>query len=159
MTTREFGFCTEIEGPAETVFEIVADMPNYGRWLPNSSAFGGTVNVAPYPVQLGTTYLDSGPIEKPGVVTEFDPPLHIAFRHTVQLRQRLLNTDIDARIRYSFKPMRNGRTFVDRRLTLGFDLRGTQRLALPLVLYGFRKENDRTLAALKNHVEGLEARK
>lgn len=154
MTTREFKFCTEIEGPAEKVFEVVADMPNYGRWLPNSSAFGGTINVTPYPVQLGTTYLDAGPIEKPGVVTEFDPPLHISFRHTVQLRQGFLNTDIEAQIRYTFAP-KNGRTFVDRRLTLCFDLRGVRRLVLPLILYGFRKENDRTLAALKNYVEAL----
>jgi RHS repeat-associated protein len=37
----------------------------YARWLPNSSAFGGTVNVTPYPVRLGTTIevIDSfGPV-------------------------------------------------------------------------------------------------
>jgi Polyketide cyclase / dehydrase and lipid transport len=140
-------------GTPETIFDLVADMPSYGRWLPNSNAFGGTVDVTPYPVRLGTTYLDSGPILKPGSVTEFDPPRHISFHHTVQLRQGLLNTSVDAQIRYSFEPKEGG-TFVERRLLLTFDLKGIVRLALPLILFGFRKENDRTLAALKKYVEG-----
>jgi hypothetical protein len=154
MTDIELRFGTEIAGSAEAIFDIVADMPKYGRWLPDSSAFGGTTNVTPYPVKLGTTYLDAGPIEKPGVVTEFDPPHHISFRHTVRVRQHFLNTDIDAHIRYTFEP-KDGRTVVDRMLRLRFNLRGIQRLVLPIILYGFRKENDRTLAALKRYVETL----
>jgi uncharacterized protein YndB with AHSA1/START domain len=152
MTTKDLRFTTQIHGAPETIFDLVADMPNYGRWLPNSSAFGGTVGVTPYPVRLGTTYLDTGPINKPGSVTEFDPPRHISFHHTVQLRQGPLNTDVDARIRYIFEP-HDGGTFVERRLVLTFDLRGVARLALPIILRGFRKENDRTLAALKRYVE------
>src|SRR3974390_206959 len=99
MVTRILNFTAQIYGLAEIIFDLVADMPNYGRWLPDSSAFGGTIDVKPYPVQLGTTYLAAGPILKPGSVTEFDPPRHIAFHHTVQLRQGPLNTDVDARIR------------------------------------------------------------
>ncbi len=45
-------------------------MPNYGRWLPGSEAFGGTTEISPYPVRLGTTYLDAGPAgQRPGSVT------------------------------------------------------------------------------------------
>lgn len=150
--TRDLRFTISIAGTADTIFDLVADMPCYSRWLPNSSAFGGTVNVSPYPVQLGTNYLDAGPIEKPGVVTEFDRPLRIGFRHTVQIRTSLLRTDVEARIRYSFEP-RAGGTFVERRLALTFNLHGLQKLALPVLLYGFRKENLRTLAALKHYVE------
>lgn len=151
-TRRELKFTARIRGPQNVIFDLIADMPNYGRWLPNSSAFGGTVNVTPYPVRLGTTYLDAGPIEKPGVVTEYDPPKHVSFHHTVQLRRLVLNTDVDARIRYTFG-VDDGGTFVDRRLVLTFDLRGISCLALPFLLYGFRKENNRTLAALKRYVE------
>jgi hypothetical protein len=79
-------------------------MPNYGRRLRDSSAFGGTVDATPYPVRPGTTYLDAGPTPKPGSVTEFDPPKHLSFHHTVQLRRSFLNTDVDARIRYTFEP-------------------------------------------------------
>lgn len=153
MITRELRFTTQIAGSPESVFDFVADMPNYGRWLPNSSAFGGTIDVSPYPVRLGTTYLDSGPILKPGKVTEFERPKHISFQHTVQIRQGPLNTDVDAKIRYTFESHEGG-TFVDRRLALGFALRGISRMALPILIYGFRKENLRTLAELKRYVEG-----
>jgi uncharacterized protein YndB with AHSA1/START domain len=152
VPTRALRFTALIKGPQEIIFDLIADMPSYNRWLPDSSAFGGTINVTPYPVRLGTTYLDAGPIEKPGLVTEYEPPKHISFRHTVQLRQGPLNTDVDAAIRYSFEP-KDGGTFVDRRLTLTFQLRGIFKLALPFLLYGFRKENLRTLAALRRYVE------
>jgi Polyketide cyclase / dehydrase and lipid transport len=152
MMTKDLRFAIFIKGSPETIFDLAADMPNYGTWLPDSSAFGGTVEVTPYPVRLGTTYLDAGPIQKPGSVTEYDRPRHISFHHTVQLRRSFLNTDIDARIRYTFEPG-NGGTHVDRRLALTFNLPGVSSLAMPLLLYGFRKENNRTLAALKRYVE------
>ena len=117
MLTRNLRFTAQMLGRAEMIFDLVADMPRYDRWLPHSSAFRGTINVTPYPVGLGTTYLDAGPIEKPGVVTEFDRPSHISFQHTVQIRQRILNTDVEARIRYTFDPNDRG-TFVDRALVL-----------------------------------------
>jgi hypothetical protein len=145
-------FTAQIGGPPEVVFDLVADMPNYSRWLPDSDAFGGTVGVTPYPVRLGTKYLDAGPIEKPGEVTEFDRPRHIGFRHTVMIRRGLLRTDIDARIRYSFEA-RDGGTFVLRELDLEMNLRGLLRLATPVVLRSFRAENVRTLAKLKEFVE------
>ena len=151
-TTRDLRFTTLIGGSPETIFDLIADLPNYGRWLPNSSVFGGTVDVKPYPVRLGTMYLEVGSVQKPGSVTEYDRPKHISFHHTVQLRQRMLSTDVDARIRYTLAS-RDGGTFVDRRLVLTFSLHGLQSLALPLLLDGFRKENNRTLAALKRYVE------
>jgi hypothetical protein len=152
MDTHERIFTTHIQGAATMIFELIADMPNYVLWLPDSSAFGGTINVTPYPVRLGTTYLDAGPIEKPGSVTEYDPPKHISFHHVVQIRRGFLHTDVDARIRYSLQA-RGSSTFVERRLVLMFHLSGILRLALPLLLYSFGKENDRTLAALKRYVE------
>ena len=63
-----------------------------------------------------------------------------------------LNTDVDARIRYTFE-VADGATFVDRRLVHTFDLRGISSMALPLLLFGFRRENNRTLAALRRYVE------
>jgi hypothetical protein len=143
-------FCVNVAAPPGVVFDLVADMPNYGRWLPDSAAFGGTVNVTPYPVRLGTTYLDAGPVEKPGSVTEFDPPRNIAFHHTVQIRSGPLRTDVDARIRYTFDPGQSG-TLVLRDLDLLTDLRGLFKLASPYLLWSFRKENLRTLACLKQY--------
>jgi uncharacterized protein YndB with AHSA1/START domain len=152
MSSSQLRFTSQIAGTAETIFDLVADMPNYRRWLPDSDVFGGTVDVTPYPVRLGTTYLDAGPVEKPGEVTEFDPPRHIGFRHTILVRRPPLHTDIDVRIRYSLTP-NDGGTFVLRELDLIMNLRGLYKLASPLVLRSFRKENVRTLAHLKDYVE------
>src|SRR6516162_7282903 len=139
MSEAHLRFTSRIAAPPEIVFDLVADLPNYGRWLPDSSSFGGTVDVAPYPVRLGTTYPDAGPIQKPGKVTEFERPRHIGFQHTVMIRSPI-KTDVEARIRYTFDPAHGG-TAVLRELDLGIDLRGLVKLLRPALLWGFRKEN------------------
>ncbi|HZW91130.1 MAG TPA: SRPBCC family protein [Myxococcaceae bacterium] len=151
MSEASLKFTSHIAGPPEVIFDLVADLPGYGRWLPDSSAFGGTVDVTPYPVRLGTTYLETGPIQKPGKVIEFDRPRHIGFQHTVMIRSPI-ETDVEARIRYSFEPGQGG-TAVLRELDLVIDLRGPLKLLRPALLWGFREENVRTLACLKRYVE------
>jgi hypothetical protein len=101
---------------------------------------------------IGTTYLDAGPVEKPGKVTEFDPSTHIGFHHTILVRKALLKTGIDARIRYTLTP-NDGGTFVLRELDLLMNLPTLYKLASPFILGSFRKENVRTLDCLKRHVE------
>jgi len=146
-------FTDRIDGSPEVIFDLVADMPNYGRWLPGSQAFGGTTQVSPYPVRLGTTYLDAGPAgQRPGSVIAYDRPRHIAFHHTMLLRQGLLRADIDVDIRYTLEAV-NGGTFVLRDLDLTILIPGLLKIAEPLVLYAFRKENLRILAELKRYVE------
>jgi uncharacterized protein YndB with AHSA1/START domain len=153
MATTHPRFTVRILGPPEAIFELVADMPNYGRWLPGSDAFGGTTEVTPYPVRLGTTYLDSGSAgERRGSVTEYDPPKRIGFHHTMELKKGLLSADIDVHIRCRFEPLERG-TFVSRELDLTIRMPGIMKLAMPLVLYAFRKENVRMLAELKRYVE------
>ncbi len=153
MSTTHPRFTVRIEGSRETIFDLIADMPNYGRWLPGSEAFGGTTEVTPYPVRLGTTYLDAGPAgQRPGRVTEYDPPRHIGFHHTMLLKRGSLTADIEVRIRYTLESM--GReTFVIRELDLTIQMPGLIKLAMPLVLYAFRKENVRMLSELKRYVE------
>jgi uncharacterized protein YndB with AHSA1/START domain len=105
MSTTHPRFTARIEGSPETIFDLIADIPNYGRWLPGSEAFGGTTNVLPCHVRLGTTHLDAGPAgQRPGSVTEYDPPKHIAFHHTMRLNKGPLTANIDAHIRYTFEP-------------------------------------------------------
>jgi len=70
-------------GP-EVVFDLLADMPNYGRWLPRSEQFAGTTDVEPYPVRLGSRYRDGRPGEigkewrgsvvgfRPAITSRFD---------------------------------------------------------------------------------------
>src|SRR6185436_14033137 len=104
MGTSHLRFAARIDGSPETVFDLLADMPHYGRWLPGSDAFGETSRVTPYPVCLGTTYLDAGPAgERPGSVTAFDRPKCLGFDQTMLLKYGPLTADIDIRIRYTFE--------------------------------------------------------
>lgn len=152
MTTHPV-FTARIGASPQTIFDLIADMPNYGRWLPGSNAFGATSKVSPYPVCLGSTYLDGGPLgERPGSVTEYDPPKHIAFHQTMQVKRGPLRADIDVHIRYTLTP-EDGATSVVRALDLTIDMPGVQRLAEPLILRAFGRENARLLAELKRYVE------
>ena len=153
MSTSHPRFTARILGSQETIFDLIADMPNYGRWLPGSEAFGGTTDVSPYPVRLGTTYPDAGPAgQRPGSVTGYDPPKCIAFHHTMLLKRGPLTANIDVHIRYTFEPVERA-TCVIRDLDLTIQMPGLLRVAEPLVVYVFRKENVRILAELKRYVE------
>jgi hypothetical protein len=59
MSTSHPQFTARIEGSPETIFDLIADMPNYGRWLPGSEAFGGTTEVSPYAVRPPTRIVRS----------------------------------------------------------------------------------------------------
>lgn len=158
MSTTHPVFTAHIAGPPELIFDLIADMPNYGRWLPGSQAFGGTTQVTPYPVRLGTTYLDAGPAgERPGVVTEFNPPTQIGFHHTMALRLGPLSGDADVHILYTLEAEAGG-THVVRALDLTLELPGLAKFAKPLIDHAFHKENLRILAELKRYVESLPRR-
>lgn len=153
MGTSHLQYTAQIIGSPETIFDLIADMPNYGRWLPGSEAFGATTQVSPYPVRLGTTYLDAGPAgERAGSVTRFDRPKSIAFHHNMLLKRWPLIANIDAHILYTIEPI-DSITAVTRDIDLTFQIPGIMKLAEPLVLSAFRKENVRLLPALKCYVE------
>jgi uncharacterized protein YndB with AHSA1/START domain len=153
MPTSQLVFTTEIAGPAQTIFDLLADMPNYGRWLPGSEAFGATTQVTPYPVRLGTTYLDAGSLgQRPGTVTEFDPPRRLGFHHTMSLKKGPLTADLDIRIHYVFEHSGKA-TNVIRTLDFAIEIPFLFRFAKPIVLQGLRKENVRILSELKGYIE------
>src|SRR5260370_26922362 len=88
MSTLHPQFTARIDGSPDVIFDLIADMLNYGRWLPGSEAFGGTTEGSPYPVRLGTTYLDAGPAGKPpGSINGYEPPNYIACPHTMLPKQ------------------------------------------------------------------------
>jgi len=153
MSVSHPQFTERINAPPETLFELIADMPNYGRWLPGSDAFGATSEVSPYPVCLGTTYLDAGPSgRRPGSVTAYDPPRSIAFHQTMAVKKGPIAGDVDIRIHYTFEPV-EGATNVVRALDLTIEMHGFSKIAEPVVLAAFRKENARILAELKRYAE------
>jgi hypothetical protein len=44
-------YTADINASPAVLFRLVADMPNYGRWLPGSASYGSTTDVEPYPVK------------------------------------------------------------------------------------------------------------
>lgn len=70
----------------------------------------------------------------------------------MQLKRGPLNGNVDIRIRYTLEPV-EGATSVVRALDLTLNLPGLQRLAEPLIVRAFRRENTRLLAELKRYVE------
>jgi hypothetical protein len=147
-------YASDIAAPPGLLFRLLADLPNYGQWLPGSDDFGHTTDVDPYPVQCGSRYHDG----KPGVagkdwwgtVTGFQPPGSLDFRHTIAVPQ--LRATIDVRIHYCLEP-REAVTQVTRWLVLDFAMPAAARPLRPLVTARFDKENLRTMAALKQHAE------
>ena len=76
---------TVIQAPVSEVFERLADLPGYGRWMHRTGLFRGCRLTSQPPVRRGTTYLDStrmGTFD--GEVTEFVPPTRIAFRENLR---------------------------------------------------------------------------
>jgi uncharacterized protein YndB with AHSA1/START domain len=147
-------YAVEIAAPPALLFRLLADMPNYARWLPGSDAFGHTTDVEPYPVQYGSRYHDG----KPGVagkdwwgtVTGFQPPGSLDFHHTISVPQ--LRATIDARIHYSLEA-HDSITGVTRWLILDITMPAITRPLRRLITASFDRENLRTMAALKHHAE------
>jgi len=54
-----------VAAPPELLFDLLSDLPNYGRWLPPSEQYAGTTDVEPYPVRSGSRYHDGKP-DEPG---------------------------------------------------------------------------------------------
>jgi hypothetical protein len=147
-------YTTTVNAPPEVLFGLLADMPNYGDWLPCSGQFGRTTDVEPFPVRLGTRYHDGKPDEPGkdwwGTVTGFQPPGSLDFHHTITVGQ--IWTTIDVHIHYSLEP-RDGATVVTRWLVLDITLPTAFRPLRPLITARFNKENLRTMAALKKYAE------
>ena len=144
-------FTTLIEGSAETIFGLIADLAHYDRWLPGSKAFGTVTQISPLPIGVGTTYIDAGPSGTTrGKVTDYQPPTRICFHQPMEVKQRLVTGTIDIHLRHTLEPVEK-MTRVNRDLTL--QIHGLLKLAQPFVIAAFRQENERVLLALKLYVE------
>jgi hypothetical protein len=136
------------------LFELLADLPNYGRWLPGSAAFDETTDVEPYPVQLGSRYHDGKPGQPGkdwwGTVTGFQPPGSLDFHHAIHVSQ--LRATIDVHIHYSFEQEADG-TQVTRWLVLDITMPIVLRPLRRLIVKSFDQENVRTMAAVKTYAE------
>ncbi len=153
-------YTSRIAAPPELLFDLLSDMPNYGRWLPSSGQYAGTTDVKPYPVRLGSRYHDGRPDEPGkdwwGSVTGFQRPGSIDFHHTIRVRQ--LRATVDVHIHYSIEEeeqeaQEERRTVVSRWLVLDIGMPAAFRPLRPAITARFDQENLRTMAAVKRYAE------
>jgi uncharacterized protein YndB with AHSA1/START domain len=147
----ELVFTKDIHSPPETVFNLIADLPNYGKWLSTSELFKDVMEISDNPIKLGTTYVDKGQFSTlTGTVTEFDPPRSITFSQGMPFRSVFLTGHLTIDIRYSLEP-RNGGTHVTRIVTL--KMSGLVWLAQPLLIRSIQRESERILDKMKVYLE------
>jgi uncharacterized protein YndB with AHSA1/START domain len=139
-------FTVDIASPVEHVFALIADLPNYHRWLPPSGLYGTTTQVSDTPLTLGTLYVDGKQATLHGRVTEFRPPFALAFHQEARLLLSRLTIDI----RYRLEPL-GAQTRVYR--TTAPRLSGVLALLRPMIMRPIRNENLRTLAMMKQYLE------
>jgi uncharacterized protein YndB with AHSA1/START domain len=136
------------ECSAERVFEVVADLCGQDRWLAQSKAFRGTVDVSDNPVRLGSTYREPTPQGvRHGEVIEFEPPVRITFHQPMSLRPF---GRIDIVQRYTLEPQADA-TLVRRVAVIGIP--ACLRPLARIILSTTTRESGRTLSALKAYCE------
>lgn len=145
MGTVELRFERSIRASAERVYDLLADLRGYDRWLPRSAAFHGTTRISEGPVRVGTTYVETSPAgTRRGIVTSMSRPVRLDFEQPMTLRPRLLGR-IGIELSHVLTPGEGG-VYVLRRLQLAPN--GLVGLLMPRVIKAFRAENERMLDML-----------
>ncbi len=147
-STIRFESQTVIRRPVEVVFERLADLPGYGRWMHRTGMFRRSGLTSANPVRKGTTYFDAtrmGTFE--GEVTEFAPASHLAFRETLRWFGSPMT---EARPEYILDGD-DDETIVHHVAT--GELFGLMRLMKPAAALMAKYERTRTLNSLKRSLE------
>jgi hypothetical protein len=140
----------DIAADADEVFSLLVELRDYGRWLPNSSAYHGTLEISDGPIRVGTTYIEPGPLgTRIGRVTKLIRPTALDFEQPMTMRPSFLGL-IGIRLFHTISAQANLAHLV-RRLELS--PRGPVKLARPLVVRAFTAENERMMQALKTFAE------
>ena len=147
-STVRFESRTVIRRPIGEVFERLADVPGYGRWMHRTGLFLRCGLTSERPVRQGTTYVDAtrmGTFE--GEVTEFAPPTRIAFRETLHWFGSPMT---QARPEYVLEE--DGDATVVHHVAVG-ELYGWMRFMKPGAAMLANLERTRTLNSLKRSLE------
>lgn len=140
-------FTIDIAAPREQVFALIADLPNYRRWLSPSNLYNTTTQVSDTQITLGTTYVDrSKQATLHGRITEFRPPDTIAFHQETQMSIGRLIIEIQYRLEALGAGTRVYRTTTPK-------LSGVIVLLQPVIVRSIRRENTRTLQMMKRYLE------
>lgn len=147
----EIAFEVEIGCRAEQIFDLVSDLRGQDRWLGQSSAFRGTSDISANPATLGTTYREPGPLGvRNGEVVEYERPALITFHQPMTMKLHAGTIDILMRCTLT----RTATSTLVRR-TVRLEVPASLKPLQPLISHSFRRENARTLRALKAYAESL----
>jgi uncharacterized protein YndB with AHSA1/START domain len=137
-----------VRRPIGVVFERLADVPGYGRWMHRTGLFRRCELTSDGPVRQGTTYVDATRMGTfAGEVTEFAPPTRLAFRETL----RRFGTEMtQARPEYELEEQ-DGATVVHH-VAVG-ELYGWMRFMKPGAALLAKAERTRTLNSLRRSLE------
>jgi uncharacterized protein YndB with AHSA1/START domain len=140
---------TEVKRPVEEVFKLVADIPNYSKWVSQISPMFIENKVSPPgPVGVGTTFEDKLQFGRAvGEVVEYKPSERIVIE-----QKWYPDSHVSVmRVEYYFEPL-NGGT----RLTHRFDVAPVEIFApMKTALTEFcREERQRTCEAIKATLDG-----
>ena len=150
MTTIERQ--VDIAASPEVVFDLIADLHDYGRWLPSAGDYEGTSEISPPPVAVGTTYVEhSRTGVRHGVVIALARPDVVAFRQPMTLRPRSLGT-IASTVTMSVSANAVGAR-VTRTIELGIPRR--LKLVRSTIVGRYARESERMLRRLKAYAEAL----
>ena len=143
-----FESTTVIQQPVREVFDRLADLPGYGRWMHHTGLFRRSGLTSEAPIREGTTYVDStwmGTFE--GEVVEFVPTTRIAFRETLHWFGSAMT---QARPEYSLEG--DETATVIHHVAVG-ELYGWMRVMKPAAALLAHLERTRTLNSLKRSLE------
>ena len=143
-------FATQINGSRETIFELIADLAHYDRWLSGSSTFGGMAQVSLMPAGVGTTYSD-GPMH--GKITQYDPPERITFQQSMPVKALFLAGKLELCVVYTLEAMDAGDQATSVKRDVTFNLPGIFKAAHPILAGTIRRESGRLLEMMKRYVE------
>jgi uncharacterized protein YndB with AHSA1/START domain len=135
----------DIQRPPEDVFNLLADIAHYQRWLPPSKTYIETTDISDMPIKQGTTYVDKNTNGvMMGTVQEYQPNSLIVFHQVGK------NPNVDITARYELSPKGQG-THLER--TTMMSMSGLWRLLQPIAARQVQAENERTLNTLKAYLE------
>ena len=142
-------FTADINGTRETIFDLIADLAHYDRWLPGSRVYGGMTQVLPASPGVGTTYADG---TMRGSITEFNPPERITFEQSMPVKV-LMNGKLDMHVRYTLEATGSDGQATHAIREVTFNLHGILGAARPFLVSTIRRESGRMLEMMKQYVE------
>ena len=147
-STVRFEASTVIRRPVDVVFERLADLPDYRRWMHRTGLFRRCELTSEAPVRQGTTYADATRMGTyRGEVTELVRPSRIAFSETLQW---FGSASAVARAEFSLDGDES--QTVVHHVAVG-ELHGWMRFMKPAAALMAKSERTRTLSSLKRSLE------